>query len=293
MKRWLKPFVPVRLRRWFRGIFPHQIVVTDEKYGCRMLSARSIESESEKGTIIEEIRSLGPWFHNFEIASDIWTNSSGRLPGIGYPMERWRLIEALLPDVRGKSCLDVGCSSGFFSLKLKELGAAYVLGVDFEQQPQAIEQAKFAARTLGLDVDFRTMSVYDLGTVNRRFDIILFMGVFYHLRHPLLALETVRALCAETMILQTITSKHEKQFVELDRAIISDVDLRSPIMTDHRFPAIRFVEGTLNGDATCWFVPNLQAVTAMLRSAHFRPSEVTFTNEQDIIIRCTPIDSPR
>ena len=257
-----------------------------------MLSARSIESESERHAIIEKVRSLGPWFHNFEIASGIWTNPSGRFPGIGYPMERWRLIEAFLTDVRGKSCLDVGCSSGFFSLKLKELGAAYVLGVDFEQQPQAIEQAQFSARTLGLDVDFRTMSVYELGTLNRRFDIILFMGVFYHLRHPLLALETVRALCAETMIFQTITSKHEKRFVELDAAITHDVDLRSPIMTDQQFPAMHFVEWTLNGDATCWFVPNLQAVTAMLRSTHFRPSEMTFTNEQDVIVRCTPIEQP-
>ena len=255
-----------------------------------MLSARSIESESERLAIIEKVRSLGPWFHNFEIASGIWTNTSGRFPGVRYPLDRWRLIEAFLTDVRGKSCLDVGCSSGFFSLKLKELGAAYVLGVDFEQQPQAIEQAQFSARTLGLDVDFRTMSVYDLGTLNRRFDIILFMGVFYHLRHPLLALETIRGLCAETMIFQTITSKHEKQFVELDAAITRDVDLRSPIMTDQQFPALRFVEGTLNGDATCWFVPNLQAVTAMLRSTHFRPTEFTFTNQQDVIVRCTPIE---
>src|SRR5262245_4922012 len=173
MKRWLKPFVPARLRRWFRVIFAYPTKVTDEVNGCRMLSARSIESESERLAVIEEVRSLEPWFHNFEIASRIWTNPSGRTPGIGYPMERWRLIEPLLTDVQGKSCLDIGCSSGFFSLKLKELGAAYVLGVDLGEQPQAIEQAQFSARTLRLDVDFRAMSVYDLGSLNRRFDIIL------------------------------------------------------------------------------------------------------------------------
>ena len=254
-----------------------------------MLSARKMESESQRHELIEKVRSFDPWFHNFEIAAGIWTNPSGLFPGIGYPLDRWRLIEPLLTDVRGKSCLDVGCSSGFFSLKLKELGAAYVLGVDFEQQPQAIEQAQFAARTLGLDVDFRTMSVYDLGTLQRGFDIVLFMGVFYHLRHPLLALETLRGLCSETMIFQTITSKHAKQFAELDAAMTRDVDLRSPIMTDEQFPAMRFVEGTFNGDATCWFVPNLQAVTAMLRSTHFRPSEFAFTNEHDVIVRCTPM----
>lgn len=112
--------------------------------------------------------------------------------------------------------------------------------------------------------------------------------LFYHLRHPLLALETIRALCTEILILQTITSNHEKQFVELDPAITRDVDFRSPIMTDQRFPAMRFIEGTLNGDATCWFVPNPQAVTAMLRSTRFRPSEITFTDEHDVIVRCYP-----
>jgi hypothetical protein len=69
MKRWVKPFVPVRLRRWFRHIFPHEMIATDERYGCRMLSARSVESESARHAIIEKVRSLGPWFHNFEIAT--------------------------------------------------------------------------------------------------------------------------------------------------------------------------------------------------------------------------------
>src|SRR4051812_23158565 len=96
---------------------------------------------------------------------------------------------------KGKSCLDIGCSSGFFSLKLKELGAAYVLGVDSGEQPQAIKQAQFAAATLGLDVDFRILSAYDLAALGTTFDVVLFMGVFYHLRHPLVALEAAHAVC--------------------------------------------------------------------------------------------------
>ena len=106
---------------------------------------------------------MGPWFHNYEVASDLWTNPSGSFAGIEYPQQRWKLIEPFLPDVKGKSCLDVGCSSGFFSLKLKELGAAYVLGVDSGEQPNAVAQAKFAAQTLGLDVDFQ----YFLRTISR------------------------------------------------------------------------------------------------------------------------------
>jgi tRNA (mo5U34)-methyltransferase len=252
-----------------------------------MTSAREV-GESERVALVKKVDALAPWFHNFEIAAGVWTNASGRFPGIEYPLQRWRLIEPLLPEINGKSCLDVGCSSGFFSLKLKELGAAYVLGIDFEQQPQAIEQAQFAARALGLDVDFRSMSAYDLGTLQRKFDIVLFMGVFYHLRHPLVVLEAIRTLCSGTMIFQSITTRHSKTFSEIDANATRNVDLHSPSMLDHQFPEVRFVEGALNGDVTCWFVPNIQGATAILRSCGFRPGVIAFTNEQDIIVQCAP-----
>ena len=258
------------------------------KSGCYMAAAKEISDDARR-SLIQQVNELGPWFHNFEIASGVWTNPSGRFPGIEYPSERWRLIEPLLPDVRGKSCLDVGCSSGFFSLKLKELGAADVLGIDFEQQPRAIDQAQFAARTLGLDVDFRTMSAYDLAAINRKFDIVLFMGVFYHLRHPLVALEAVRAVCGGTMIFQTITTRHQRKFSEMPAAVTNNVHLHAQTMNDQSFPTLHFIEGQLDGDVTCWFVPNPQAVRAILRSCNFQPGETIFTGEQDVIIRCSAV----
>ena len=259
-----------------------------DKSGCRMAAAREV-SDGARRILIQQVTELGPWFHNFEIASGVWTNPSGRFPGVEYPLERWCLIEPLLPDVRGKSCLDVGCSSGFFSLKLKELGAADVLGIDFEQQPRAIDQAQFAARTLGLDVDFRTMSAYDLAAINRKFDIVLFMGVFYHLRHPLVALEAVRAVCGGTMIFQTITTRHQRKFSEMPAAVTNNVHLHAQTMNDQSFPTLHFIEGQLDGDVTCWFVPNPQAVRAILRSCNFQPGETIFTGEQDVIIRCSAV----
>ena len=243
-------------------------------------------SESQRRAILSRIAELGFWFHNYEIARGVWTNPSDKEPGIDYPLKRWKLIETLLPDMTGKSCLDVGCSSGFFSVKVKELGAKYVLGVDSGEQAMAIEQAKFAAETLGLDVDFRVMSAYDLATLHRTFDVVLFMGVFYHLRHPLVALEAIRSVCGETMIFQTITTQHTNSFSELDTAKTGKVDLNSSILGDDRFPTLRFVEGTLNNDASCWFVPNIQGVAALLRSCKFRPDRTIFANEYDVIVRC-------
>jgi len=249
-----------------------------------MKSAREVRAE-ERGELLAKIEELGPWFHNYEIASNVWTNPSGRSPGIAYPVERWRLIEPLLPDVNGKTCLDVACSSGFFALKLKELGAAYVLGVDSGEQPKAIEQARFAATQLRLDVDFRVLSAYDLATLGRTFDIVLFMGLFYHLRHPLVALEAARSVSGGTMIFQTITTQHGDRVSEAVHNA-SNVRLHSSTLDKNEFPALHFVEGALDGDTSCWFVPNVQGVAAMLRSCCFTVDQMTFTNDHDVVARC-------
>jgi len=262
-------------------------LIRKQVYGA-MNSARRLPGP-QHGLVQQKITELGPWFHNFQLAADLWTNSSGSGPGADYPDWRWRHVRTLLPDVAGKTVLDVGCSSGFFSLKLKELGAAYVLGVDAGEQPKAIEQARFAARTLSLDVDFRVLSVYDLREIGRQFDLILFMGVLYHLRHPLLALEAVRSVCGETLILQTITTPHDRTLNEIDSASLQKAGLRSPVLTEDRFPAVRFIEGPLDFDVTCWFIPNPQAVVSMLRSCSFRPNETLFPREHEMIVRCSTV----
>jgi predicted rRNA methylase YqxC with S4 and FtsJ domains len=64
------------------------------------------------------------------LSDGLWTNPDYKGAGPDYPAWRWKFVEPMLPDVRGKRCLDIGCSSGFFSLKLKEIGANYVLGID-------------------------------------------------------------------------------------------------------------------------------------------------------------------
>jgi tRNA (mo5U34)-methyltransferase len=251
---------------------------------CSMESAPKLSAAERQG-LEQKIAELGPWFHNFQLADGVWTNPAGG-PGPQYPDGRWQIIRPLLPHVSAKSVLDIGCSSGFFSLKLKELGAGYVLGVDAGEQPKAIDQARFAARTLGLDVDFQILSVYDLDRIGREFDIVLFMGVLYHLRHPLLALEAVRRRCRETAIIQSITTTHDQSFNELEAADLLHSSLHSPLLEDPRYPAIRFVEGALDGDVTCWFVPNPQAMMSMLRSCGFKPEQLAYAGRADIFVRC-------
>ena len=253
----------------------------------RMESARSFRG-AELKALIDQIKTFGPWFHNFEIAENVWTNPAGE-PGPDYPERRWREVEPLLPDVRGLKCLDVGCSSGFFSLKLKEKGALTVVGIDSGEQSKAIAQAKFAAQVLKLDVDFREYSVYDLARIGNGFDLVLFMGVFYHLRHPLVALEAVRAVCSGTMIFQTVTLDHQKEFLELKHEQTQDVAFGDALLRHPQFPSLSFVEEKYGGDASCWFLPNIQAVSAMIRSCKFEARKWAFPTNREVIVKCTSV----
>lgn len=252
---------------------------------CGMASAKDITG-SELDRLRSNIEKLGPWFHNFEIARNVWTNANGAGPGKDYPARRWQHVQPLFDKLAGKSCLDVGCSSGFFSLKAKELGATRVLGVDSGEQVGAIDQARYASEVLGLPATFETISAYDLARFDQRFDTVIFMGVFYHLRHPLLALEAIRSVCSGSLIFQTITTPNGMNLKELDSHTTENVGLNSRVMLDDRFPAVRFVEGKIAGDSSCWFIPGVQAVAAMLRSCGFVPEEFIFPDEQEVIVKC-------
>jgi tRNA (mo5U34)-methyltransferase len=238
--------------------------------------------------MVQQVEDLGPWFHNYEIADGVWTNPTGAGPGVDYPAIRWGGIKDIMPDVTGKTCLDVGCSSGFFSLKFKELGASRVVGVDDGEQPKAIDQARFASAQMGLDARFDKVSIYELhDELNEQFDVVACMGVFYHLRHPLLALEQLRAVCRGNLIFQTITTKHTTGTpVELKPESIANMDFRSPVLMHESFPTLRFIEGALGEDTTCWFVPNPEAVFAMLRSSGFTIQQMTFPTEHEIFVVC-------
>ena len=100
---------------------------------------------------------------------------------------KWRASALDSRGSAGRSVLDIGCNAGFYAIEMKRRGADRVLGIDSDERYLA--QARFAAEVEGADIEFRRMSVYELAKLGERFDLVLFMGVLYHLRHPLLALD--------------------------------------------------------------------------------------------------------
>ena len=107
-------------------------------------------------------------------------------------------------DLSGWRALDVGCNAGYYSFELARRGAQ-VTAVDFDAR--YLRQARWAAAQLGLchNVAFRRLHVYELAREPTRYDLVWFMGVAYHLRHPLLALDPLRRLTRRLLVFQSMT----------------------------------------------------------------------------------------
>ncbi len=212
--------------------------------------------------VAERIRELGPWFHNLrlhgiETAPDHFLGD--------YPSLHWSTFAHVLPDdLRGRSVLDVGCNAGFFAIQMKQRGAGRVVGIDSDDRYLA--QARFAAELSGADIEFRRMTVYQAGALRERFDIVLFLGVLYHLRHPLLALDLLHEHVVGDQLLFQSMLRGTPEVASLDEDYpFSERDL----FDLPGFPKLHFIEKRYAGDCTNWWVPNRAGAEAMLRSSGF------------------------
>ncbi|HEX5385266.1 MAG TPA: TIGR04290 family methyltransferase [Gemmatimonadales bacterium] len=215
-------------------------------------------------TRLETIRSLGPWFHNLHLPDGVETAPDHFLGD--FPSYKWDVVASLVPgDLHGWRALDIGCNAGFYSFELARRGAS-VTGIDVD--PHYLRQAEWAAREYGLEraIEFRRMQVYDLAREREHYDLVLFMGVLYHLRYPLLGLDLVARRVRRLLVFQTLTiPETERAPASADPGLDDREALRAP-----GWPAMAFVEQRLVGDPTNWWVPNEAGVEAMLRSSGLR-----------------------
>jgi tRNA (mo5U34)-methyltransferase len=212
--------------------------------------------------IERRVAELGPWFQNMDLAG-VPTAPHHFLGD--YPRVKWRHFRDAIPaDLSGRTVLDIGCNAGFYAMEMKRRGAARVLGIDFDAAYLA--QARFAAEVNGLDIEFRSMSVYDVASLGEKFDVVLFMGVLYHLRHPLLALDLIHEHAARDLMVFQSMQRGSKEVarVEPDYSFHEE-----EIFGDPAWPAMYFVEHRYSHDPTNWWIPNRACVEAMLRSAGF------------------------
>jgi tRNA (mo5U34)-methyltransferase len=211
--------------------------------------------------IARTINRLAPWFHNLHLPSGHQTapdHPLGDFPRVKW----WELSSALPEDLTGWHALDVGCNAGFYSFALAARGAR-VLAIDTDEH--YLRQARWAVALFELTdrVQIEQLQVYDIARRSQRFDLVLFLGVLYHLRHPLLALDLLAEKAKRLLVLQTLTMP-------------GDEELRAPrnlpfaareTLLDPGWPKMAFLEHRVADDPTNWWAPSSACVEAMLRSS--------------------------
>lgn len=204
------------------------------------------------------------WWHTIDLGHGIVT------PGLDPTPQR--LAEIRMPeDLTARTVLDIGAWDGFFSFEAERRGASRVLATDsfcWDSGSGWGTKAGFdiARRALQSRVEDKWIEVLDLSpeTVGV-FDVVLFLGILYHMKHPLLTLERVASVTGRQLIMQT-----QVDLVAIKR------------------PAIAFYPGTeLNGDPTNWVGLNPAALLAMLKMVGFGRVDIFFKSFPDDV----PLDN--
>jgi tRNA (mo5U34)-methyltransferase len=166
---------------------------------------------------------------------------------------------------------------------MKQRGAERVVAIDTDEK--YLDQARFAAEVSGAQIEFRNLSVYRVGELRERFDVVLFMGVLYHLRHPLLALELLHEhVVGDLLVVQSmLRGSQESMDVPADFHF-----WENEVFEDEKFPRMYFVENRFANDPTNWWIPNRSCFEAMLRSAGF---EILDHPEDEVFI-CRWTEAP-
>jgi tRNA (mo5U34)-methyltransferase len=244
------------------------------------MSVGALRQAGEPQDLATRIQELGPWFHNLNL-DGIWTAPDHFLGN--YPQFKWDRFKKVVPeDLTGKSVLDIGCNAGFYCLEMKRRGAERVVGID--EDPRYLAQAELAAEVMGLDIEYLQLSAYDVAKLGQRFDLVIFMGVFYHLRHPLLALDLIREHVTDDLLL----------FQSMMRGSMNpwraaaDYDFFDPSLFDAAdAPLMYFIENRFAGDPTNWWAPNRPGIEAMLRSSGYEILE--HPEDEVYLCRAAPI----
>ncbi len=205
----------------------------------------------------------GGWWHSFELPDGTVIRGVSDLAA-----QQMRIGQFPIPaDLSGMRVLDIGAWDGWFSFEMERRGAE-VLAIDRFDNPRFHE---IRAR-LGSRVEYRQMDVYDIGPrAIGSFDIVLFMGVFYHLKHPLLALERV---CSVTRGMAAVES-----FVLTQRHGLSAEQEQGNLL---QF----FEDDDFGGIVDNWFAPTPASLMAICRTAGFARAEFTHQHDYGAAITC-------
>ncbi|MEP6818969.1 MAG: DUF1698 domain-containing protein [bacterium] len=227
-----------------------------------------------------ELKRLQPWFHRIDLGDGLFTKTESVMgEPVDHPLGPWQTIQKLLPgDLGNKSLLDVGCNAGFYAFAAKRRGAMRVLGVD--GQRQHVRQGLFVRKVLGLEVEFRRVNVYELNQRSvGQFDITLALGLLYHLKHPVLALENLYQVTKDMLIIETAIMPVRQTPKSFAHSFGSAKALLHPLAYVENPPEAK--EQVFN-----WFLPGVEALTALLRNTGFVEVELAEQKDDRAVVVC-------
>ena len=233
---------------------------------------------SFKRWITDQVEAEKYWFQQIQILDDLVT------PGWSDPATEKDPYYQVPDDLTGKRVLDVGCAEGYFSFLAERNGAAEVVSID--SFPDSVRRFNICRDALGSKATAYLCNVYDLSPRTfGTFDVVLFYGVLYHLRHPLLALEKILSVCTGTMMMQTLI--HE------DPELV-DTSMAKFYPQGHQSGPKDESDNDEFFDPTIFWVPNRTCVAALVHSAGFEDIErVTDDPSIPFVLRAkSPVIAP-
>ncbi len=237
-------------------------------------------SNQDDELLQKKIASVPFWYHRIELKLGLIT------PGINDSQAVLRLLE-LPNDCSGLRVLDIGARDGFFSFELERRGAE-VLAIDF--MPPDRTGFMVAKEILGSNVTYKVANVYDLDPEQYgMFDIVLFLGVLYHLRNPMLALDKIWQVCRGRLWVESQVI--DNAFLDMETMQMKELSSLHPSLS--MIPLMQFYPGkSLNNDASNYWAPNMACLKAMIEESNFIVDK-TLLNGARGIAYCTRADDPQ
>lgn len=226
----------------------------------RRLARPKTANELSPEEIRARVAAVDHWYHRIEVAPGVTT------PGAHDSSAALRQL-ALPDSMAGKRVLDVGTRDGFFSFAAEQRGAE-VVAID----AVALEHLKgfrAASELLGSSVKFRTMNVYNVSSERvGTFDAIFFLGVLYHLRDPMLALDRLWSVAKPGATIWVESYTIDRGLLDPETGELNDLASVAPALKG--VPIAQFYpRASLGHNFTNWWGPNLAALEAMVEAAGF------------------------
>jgi len=212
--------------------------------------------------LLKEIPSCGEWYHKINFGEGLTIPSSKHARDPDYMWKKW--IEPYLPpDLSGKSVLDLGCNSGYLSMKMKKRGASKVVSVDYLDQ--FIQQANFISKWFNVDLEIIKQEAHTFVlTTEEQFDYIIFFGLFYHLKYGALVLDRLAEMTKEKLFFQSSTIG--PSFKDVPKRNFSEEN-EEEMISSPEIPKLIFIENEFQNDKTNWWIPNQPAIISLIRNA--------------------------